>query len=139
MLEANIGWKVWEQNGKYQTDLWQRTEFCQWLLFLLKILFHCKNLSERADLMIGCTNYPNVQIHSFRKRFSFIWGCFFHMSILKKIFFCFHFINYLPTALRKNCFVTICQYKVLEIQFWSVNYALVARICKNFEQNMSCW
>ena len=23
----------------------------------------------------------------------------------------------------------------LEIQFWSVNYALVARICKNFEQN----
>ena len=31
------------------------------------------------------------------------------------------------------------QYTVLEIQFRSVNYTLVARICKNFEQNNSFW
>ena len=27
------------------------------------------------------------------------------------------------------------EYTVLEIHFWSVNYMLVARICKIFEQN----
>ena len=89
--------------------------------------------------MIGCTNYLNVQIHTCRKRFSFIWGCFFPVSILKEKIFCFHLIKYLPTALRKNCFVTICEYTVLKTQFWYVNCALVARISKNFEQNMSCF
>ena len=31
------------------------------------------------------------------------------------------------------------QYPVLEIQFRSVNYMLVARICKHFEQNKPFW
>ena len=31
------------------------------------------------------------------------------------------------------------QYTVLEIQFQSVTYSLVARICKYFEQNKPCW
>ena len=31
------------------------------------------------------------------------------------------------------------QYTVLEIQFRSVNYMLVARICKHFEQNKPFW
>ena len=30
------------------------------------------------------TNHPNVRIPSFRKRCSFIWGCFFHVSIPSK-------------------------------------------------------
>ena len=29
---------------------------------------------------------------------------------------------------------TSSEYTALEIQFWSVNYMLVARICKKFEQ-----
>ena len=33
--------------------------------------------------LIWSTNYPNVHIHTFRKCWSFIWGCFFPMSILK--------------------------------------------------------
>ena len=33
----------------------------------------------------------------------------------------------------------IREYMVLEIQFWTVNYMLVARICKNFEQNKPVW
>ena len=32
-----------------------------------------------------CTNHPNVHIHTFRKRWSFIWRGFFPMSILKKL------------------------------------------------------
>ena len=31
------------------------------------------------------------------------------------------------------------KYTVLEIQFRSANYTLVARICKNFEQDKPCW
>ena len=27
-----------------------------------------------------CTNYPNVPVHTFQKRFGFIWGCFFPVS-----------------------------------------------------------
>ena len=30
------------------------------------------------------------------------------------------------------------KYTVLKIQFWSVNYTLVARICKNVEQKEPC-
>ena len=33
--------------------------------------------------LIWSTKYPNVHIHTFRKCWSFIWGCFFPMSILK--------------------------------------------------------
>ena len=40
----------------------------------LKILFQFKNLLWRVD---WCTIYPNVHIHTFRWRWSFIWGCFF--------------------------------------------------------------
>ena len=34
--------------------------------------------------MIRCTNYPNVYIHTFRKRWSLIWMCFFLVSNLKR-------------------------------------------------------
>ena len=33
--------------------------------------------------LIWSTNYPNVHIHTFPKRWSFIWGCFFPENILK--------------------------------------------------------
>ena len=35
--------------------------------------------------------------------------------------------------------IFILEYMVLKIQFCSVNYTLVSRICKNFEQNKPCW
>ena len=41
------------------------THFSVW-----KTLFQLKNL-------IWCTSYPNVHIFTFRRRWSFIWGCFF--------------------------------------------------------------
>ena len=33
--------------------------------------------------MIQCFNHPNVHIHNFLKHWSFIWGCYFCLSILK--------------------------------------------------------
>ena len=33
--------------------------------------------------LIWCTNYSGVYIHISRKLWSFIWGCSFHMNILK--------------------------------------------------------
>ena len=44
-----------------------------------KILFQIKNLYEE---LISCTNHPNVRIHTFRKRLSFILGGFFPESII---------------------------------------------------------
>ena len=49
-------------------------------LFFLKILFQLKNVLQRV---ISCTNKPNAHICTFGMRWSFIWRCFFPMSILK--------------------------------------------------------
>ena len=47
-------------------------------LFLWKFCF-----SQRTSfkVLIWCTVYPNVHIHTFRTRWSFICGCFFPVSI----------------------------------------------------------
>ena len=47
-------------------------------LFLWKFCFSVRTFSKE---MIKCTNYPNVYIHTFRKRWSLIWRCFFPVSI----------------------------------------------------------
>ena len=39
----------------------------------LKILFQSTNSSKE---LIRCTNYPNGHVHTFYKRWSFIWRCF---------------------------------------------------------------
>ena len=41
------------------------------------------SLTNSYEKLIWCTNYLNVYIHTFRKRWSFIWGCFFPVSFLK--------------------------------------------------------
>ena len=46
--------------------------------FYFSIRTFCKEL-------IWCTNYPNVHIHPFRKRWSFIWARSFPVSILKHL------------------------------------------------------
>ena len=46
----------------------------------------CFSLRTFFKDLIWCTNYPIVHIHTFRKRWSFIWGCFFPVSIIKKWF-----------------------------------------------------
>ena len=60
-------------------------------------LFFCRfcfSLRISYKELIWCTNYPNVHIHIFCKRWSFISGCFFPVSILKIIWDvlrCFNF------------------------------------------------
>ena len=41
------------------------------------------SLRTSYKVLIWCTNNPNGQIRTFYKRWSFIWRCFFHVSILK--------------------------------------------------------
>ena len=47
----------------------------------LKFCFSLRTLSKE---LIWCTSDPNVHIDTFHKRSSFIWGCFFPVSILKR-------------------------------------------------------
>ena len=49
-------------------------------LFLWKLYFSVRIPYKE---LIWCTNYPNVHIDTFRRRLSFMWGCFFTASILK--------------------------------------------------------
>ena len=46
----------------------------------LKVFFSLGTFSKE---LIRCTNYPNAHSHTFRKRWRFIWRCFFPVSILK--------------------------------------------------------
>ena len=42
----------------------------------------CFSLRTSYKEFIWCTNDPNVHIYTFRKRWSYIWGCFFPVIIL---------------------------------------------------------
>ena len=46
-----------------------------------KIFFSLRNPYKE---LIWCTNHPNIHIHTFHKHWSFIWVCFFPVSIFKK-------------------------------------------------------
>ena len=43
----------------------------------------CFSLRTSYKELICCTSEPNTHIQSFDRRWSFIWGCFFPVSILK--------------------------------------------------------
>ena len=51
----------------------------------------CFSLRTSYKESIWWTNDPNVHIHTFRKHWSFIWECFFPVSILKNYEKCFLF------------------------------------------------
>ena len=54
--------------------------FCQELLqFFWKF---CFSLRTSYNELCWCTNDPNIHIHTFCKRWNFIWGWFFPASIL---------------------------------------------------------
>ena len=61
------------------------TSFCGNFCFSLKT--SCKEL-------IWCTNYPNVHVSTFWKRWSFIWRCIFPVSI-------FNLITYNPACFNR--------------------------------------
>ena len=45
----------------------------------------CFSLRTSYKELFWCTNYPTVHIHTFRKHWSFIWGWFSPVSILKNL------------------------------------------------------
>ena len=47
----------------------------------------CYNLRNSYKELIWFTNQPSVYIHTFREHWSFIWGCFLSVCILKKFGF----------------------------------------------------
>ena len=51
-------------------------------LFFWKL---CFSFQHSWKDLIGCSNHPNVHIHFFCKRWSCVWGCFFPVSILKRL------------------------------------------------------
>ena len=56
----------------------------------------CFNLRTSYRELICCTNNPNAHFCTFCKRWSFIWRCFFPVSILKNTKcnrFFFHLFN----------------------------------------------
>ena len=53
-------------------------------LFFWKFYF---SLRASYKELIWCTKYQNVDIHTFCKRWSSIWGCFFPVNILKTWFY----------------------------------------------------
>ena len=55
------------------------------LLSITTLFFRkfCFSLRTSYKVLIWFTNHLNVHIHTFRKRWGFIWGCFFPVSILK--------------------------------------------------------
>ena len=76
LSEANVktNWM-----GSTKWTYYNEWSFASILFF--EILFQCKNFL-RVDLMY---NYPNVHIHTFRKHWSSIWGCFSLWVSLKQI------------------------------------------------------
>ena len=59
---------------------YHKEQFCQYQFFFRKYCFRIRTCYEE---LIWSTDYPNVHIHTFWKCWSFIWRCFFPVSILK--------------------------------------------------------
>ena len=75
LMLRQIEWGV--QNGPFPKN---------GVLPITNLLFWKFYFSIKASYreLIWCTNYPNVHIHTVCNRRSFVWGCFFPVSILKR-------------------------------------------------------
>ena len=67
--------------GSTKMDRSQRTQFFQYPFYFFWAF--CFSIRTFYKELIWSTNYPNVHIHTSQKCWSFIWGCFFPVSILK--------------------------------------------------------
>ena len=68
----------WVQNGPIKKD---------GVLPVTNLFFwkFCFSFRTSYKELIWCTNEPNAHIRTFRKRWSFIWRCFFPVSILSPL------------------------------------------------------
>ena len=68
--------------GSTKWSYQQERSFASNYFIFSKILFQNKNLVQRVDLMY---QPPKCPYSCFSKRCSFIWGCFFSVSILNEL------------------------------------------------------
>ena len=74
----------------------------------------CFSLGTWYKELIWCTNHLNVHIHSFRNRWSFIWGCFFPVSMLN-----LSYVN------NEECYKAIWTVHLVHLLWtWSKKYLL---------------
>ena len=79
----------------------------------------CFSLRTSYKELIWCTNYRNVHIRTFFKRWSFLWRCFFPVSILKNTFFTEHlqkcFLKLIFFEIQKEPPEVFCKYVFLKL------------------------
>ena len=85
----------------------------------------CFSLRTSYKELIWCINHANVHIHRFRKLWSFIWGCFFRVSILNYYYqgYCWH-LNLLRFNISFYRYQTCRKSKFLEQKTWRNELAL---------------
>ena len=72
------------------------------ILFFRKFYFILRTSYKE---FIWCIDHPNVHIHTSRKRWNFVWGCPFPVSILKIFLNTFYwFVSYLWCTLKMSKF-----------------------------------
>ena len=82
MTSNSWSWKNLKTCASVATLRYPRNDSAVVTLFFRKFCFKWRILHIE---LIWYTNHPNVHIHCFGKRWSFIWGCFFPESILNGI------------------------------------------------------
>ena len=97
-MERQIKW--WLQNGPIKKNRVLPVT----TLFFWKF---CFSLRTSYKELICCTNYPNAYICTFCKCWSFIWQCFFPVSIFKS--FCTQSLNGL---------ICVEFFKLLDLPYW---------------------
>ena len=85
--ESFCCWKYydWKSNKLIQDSLSKWTchkehSFASIYFFFRKLCFSIRTCYEE---LIWSANYPNIHVHTLWKHRTFIWGCFFPVSILK--------------------------------------------------------
>ena len=68
------------------------------------------------SLKTPCKELIWFHIHTFRKRWSFIWGCFFSVGILNFTYFTFFFLTFL--LLELNMYLFMCLFAGIDHEIW---------------------
>ena len=99
-------------------------------LFFWKFYFSLRTFFK---VFILCPNYTNVHIHTFHKRWSFIWGCVFPVSILKVSLLLLCIILSAFMVLSFNMIFTELQKHVLLLTIFF--YSIISKVQKGSEVN----
>ena len=109
--------KWWLQNGPLDKWITKNRVFPVTTFFFFWKF--CFSLTTSYKELICCTNNPSVHICTFCKRWSFIWRCFFPVSIFKASRHACLVCNLFETF--SFLFLFFCNPFVLLLPFWVTN------------------